>query len=98
MRPLFDRINEQKNYIRLADKSDLELYNMAPRSLKEHIDYLAKMFILETKSDVDEFWSRTGIRNMAKNNISNETFVQNYNEKMSETVQDDDFFFGIPKI
>ena len=98
MRPLFDKINEQKNYIRLADKSDLELYNMAPRSLKEHIDYLAKMFILETKSDVDEFWSRTGIRNMAKNNISNETFVQNYNEKMSETVQDDDFFFGIPKI
>ena len=98
MRPLFDKINEHKNYIRLADKSDLELYNMAPRSLKEHIDYLDKMFILETKSDVDEFWSRTGIRNLAKNNISNETFVSELQrERCPRLIQDETISSRNPK-
>lgn len=83
LRPLQMRVNETKNYIRLADASDLELYYNSPRELRESIDKLAELYILESKADVDEFWSRTGIRNYAKNQVNNETFVNNFNNKMA---------------
>lgn len=83
MRPLFQQINARKNYIRLADSSDLELYNMAPAALRESIDKMAELFVLENKSDVDEFWARTGIRDLAKRTVSNEQFVRSYNEQIA---------------
>lgn len=87
LRPLEMKVNETKNYIRLADTSDLELYYNSPKELRESIDKLAELYILESKSDVDEFWSRTGIRNFAKNQVNNETFVRNFNDKMAVSEQ-----------
>lgn len=89
MRPLFAKINEQKNYIRLADKTDLDLYNNSPKAVRESIDKLAELYILESKADVDEFWRRSGIRDYAKKQVTNETFVQNFNERMTANEEDE---------
>ena len=78
MRPLIKKVNEAKNYIRLADDSDLELYNNASDAQRQSIDEMAKIYILENKADVDEFWRRTGLRDQVQMRINNESFVQNY--------------------
>jgi hypothetical protein len=39
---------------------------------------MAKIYILENKADVDEFWRRTGLRDQVQMRINNESFVQNY--------------------
>lgn len=94
MRPLQMRVNETKNYIRLANSSDLELYYNSPRDLRESIDKMAELYIIESKSDADEFWRRTGIRNFAKNQVYNETFVKNFNEKMAVSEHSTDWQNG----
>lgn len=84
MRPLKDEINEKKNYLRLADASDVMLYMNAPDEVKESIDKQAALFILETKQDVDEFWRLTGLREAVARQVQNESFVESFNKQMAE--------------
>ena len=84
MRPLKDAINEKKNYLRLADNSDVQLYMNAPDEIKESIDKQAALFILETKEDVDEFWRLTGLREAVARQVQNESFVESFNKQMAE--------------
>jgi hypothetical protein len=39
---------------------------------------MAKFMILENKQDLDEFWSKTGLREREARRIQNEEFVKNY--------------------
>lgn len=84
MRPLSDKINEMKNYLRLASESDVRLYMNASPELKEAIDQQASFFVLESKEDVDEFWRRSGLREALNKQVQNESFVENYNKVMAE--------------
>ena len=84
MRPLSDKINEMKNYLRLASDSDVKIYMNASPELKEAIDKQASFFVLESKEDVDEFWRRTGLREVVNKQVQNESFVENFNKVMSE--------------
>lgn len=84
MRPLSNKINEMKNYLRLASESDVKLYMNASPELKEAIDQQASFFVLESKEDVDEFWRRSGLREALNKQVQNESFVENYNKVMAE--------------
>ena len=84
MRPLIDQVNEMKNFLRLADKSDVDLYMNAPLEVQKNIEEQAACFVLESKEDVDEFWRLTGLREAVAKKIQNESFVENYNKQMAE--------------
>lgn len=83
LRPIDDRINETKNYLKLADKSDLDLYRNATTEQRKSIDALADMYILESKADVDEFWRLSGIRESVQSQVKNQDFVNNINKSVT---------------
>jgi len=51
-----------KNWLRLADPHDIELYTKASIQEQDAIENMARYMVLETKQDVDEFWENTGLR------------------------------------
>lgn len=87
MRPLINQVNEMKNFLRLADKSDVDLYMNAPVEVQKNIEEQAACFVLESKEDVDEFWRLTGLREAVARQIQNESFVENYNKQMAESYE-----------
>ena len=68
-----------KNWLRLADPEDIELYTKASLQEQDAIENMARYMILETKQDVDEFWEKTGLRTREAQRIMNEEFVKRYN-------------------
>jgi hypothetical protein len=90
MRPLNQKIDETKNFLRLADASDVQIYMNASPEVRKAIEEQASYFILESKADVDEFWRRTGLREAVNKQVQNESFVENFNEKMTEGVDQRD--------
>ena len=79
MTPLTERQKMQKNYLKLADQTDIDLYNNAPRNVRDSIDEMAKCYILDNKDDVDEFWSRTGLRDQYADNMKQQEFIKSFN-------------------
>jgi hypothetical protein len=45
---------------------------------------MARYMILETKQDVDEFWSKTGLREREARRIQQEEFIKNYKVQQKE--------------
>ena len=84
MRPLNQKIDETKNFLRLADASDVQIYMNASPEVRKAIEEQASYFILESKADVDEFWRRTGLREAVNKQVQNESFVENFNNVMAE--------------
>ncbi|MBO6271206.1 hypothetical protein J6O48_00340 [bacterium] len=62
MTPLQKEKRSLKNWLRLADKKDIELYTKASLQEQDAIENMARYMIFETKQDVDEFWAKTGLR------------------------------------
>lgn len=81
--PLNERKAMAKNYLNLASNEIKEIYHNLSAMEKKSIDALAEGFILETKSDVDEFWLRTGILQREQRRIVNEQFCEDYKHIMS---------------
>lgn len=78
MTPLQKERRSLKNWLRLADKKDIELYTKASLQEQDAIENMARYMILETKQDVDEFWAKTGLREREAQRIKNEEFVRKY--------------------
>lgn len=89
MTPLTERKKLQKNYLKLADKEDIDLYNKSPENVRKSIDETAKCYILNDKSDVDEFWLRTGIREQYSDAMHQQEFVENFNNSINKTQTSD---------
>lgn len=77
-----------KNWLRLADPEDVELYTKASVQEQDAIENMSRYWILETKQDVDEFWEKTGLRQREQQRIMNEEFVKNYNVKVKPKMQE----------
>ena len=73
----------QKNYLNLASDEIKEIYHSLSPMEKKSIDALAECYILESKSDVDEFWQRTGLLQREQRRIVNEQFCQDFKNMMS---------------
>lgn len=82
--PLNDEKRMLKNWLRLADKSDIELYTKASLQEQDAIENMARYMILETKQDVDEFWEKTGLREREARRIQQEEFIKNYKIQQQE--------------
>ena len=67
-----------KNWLRLADAKDIELYTQASLQEQDAIENMARYMVLETKQDVDEFWEKTGLRTREAQRLMNEEFVRRY--------------------
>ena len=67
-----------KNWLRLADPKDIELYTKASLQEQDAIENMARYMVLETKQDVDEFWENTGLRTREAQRLMNEEFVKRY--------------------
>ena len=67
-----------KNWLRLADPKDIELYTQASLQEQDAIEKMARYMVLETKQDVDEFWEKTGLRTREAQRLMNEEFVRRY--------------------
>ena len=67
-----------KNWLRLADAKDIELYTQASLQEQDAIENMARYMVLETKQDVDEFWGKTGLRTREAQRLMNEEFVRRY--------------------
>ena len=78
MTPLQKEKRSLKNWLRLADKKDIELYTKASLQEQDAIENMARYMIFETKQDVDEFWAKTGLREREAQRIKNEEFVRKY--------------------
>lgn len=78
--PLVMEKKLQKNWLRLADPEDIELFKKASLEEQDAIENSAKYLILETKADVDEFWDRTGLRQRKAQEIMNEERVARYKD------------------
>lgn len=78
--PLIMEKKLQKNWLRLADPEDIELFKKASLEEQDAIENSAKYLILETKADVDEFWNRTGLRQRKAQEIMNEERVARYKD------------------
>lgn len=76
--PLISEKRVLKNWLRLADPKDIELYTKASLQEQDAIENMARYWILETKQDVDEFWEKTGLRTREAQRIMNEEFVRRY--------------------
>lgn len=68
-----------KNWLKLADKSDVELFTRLSLSEQDAIENMASFCLLETKEQVDKFWQNTGIRQRFARQQANEDFVRKYN-------------------
>lgn len=77
-----------KNWLRLADPEDVELYTKASIQEQDAIENMARFWILETKQDVDEFWEKTGLRQREQQRIMNEEFIRNYNINVKPKMQE----------
>lgn len=64
--------------MKLASQEDIDLYVAAPKEVQDAIEESAKYVILETQDEVDEFWQRTGLRQIEARRRMNEQFVKNY--------------------
>lgn len=84
MTPLDNEKKMLKNWLRLADKKDIELYTKASLQEQDAIENMARYMILETKQDVDEFWSKTGLREREARRIQQEEFIKNYKVQQKE--------------
>ena len=84
MIPLDNEKKMLKNWLRLADKKDIELYTKASLQEQDAIENMARYMILETKQDVDEFWSKTGLREREARRIQQEEFIKNYKVQQKE--------------
>ena len=73
-----------KNWLRLADKKDIELYTKASLQEQDAIENMARYMILETKQDVDEFWEKTGLREREARRIQQEEFIKNFKVQQKE--------------
>lgn len=93
-RPLTDKALSEKNYIRLADKADLDLYKAAPEAVRKSIDEMAACYILESKADVDEFWARTGLRHRQRDLESAREEIEGFNEAMQTDARNDGTPYG----
>ena len=67
-----------KNWLRLADAKDIELYTQASLQEQDAIENMARYMVLETKQDVDEFWEKTGLRTREAQRLMDEEFVRRY--------------------
>jgi hypothetical protein len=67
-----------KNWLRLADPEDIELYTKASIQEQDAIENMARYMVLETKQDVDEFWAKTGLRTREAQRLMNEEFVKKF--------------------
>lgn len=76
--PLIAEKRILKNWLRLADPHDIELYTQASLQEQDAIENMARYMVLETKQDVDEFWEKTGLRTREAQRIMNEEFVKRY--------------------
>lgn len=84
MVPLDNEKKMLKNWLRLADKHDIELYTKASLQEQDAIENMARYMILETKQDVDEFWAKTGLREREARKIQQEEFIKNYKIQQKE--------------
>ena len=87
MTPLISEKRMLKNWLRLADKHDIELYTNASLQEQDAIENMARYMILETKQDVDEFWAKTGLREREARRIQNEEFVEQYKIQQKQLMQ-----------
>ena len=76
--PLLSEKRSLKNWLRLADAKDIELYTHASLEEQDAIENMARYWVLETKQDVDEFWEKTGLRTREAQRVMNEEFVKRY--------------------
>lgn len=76
--PLIAEKRTLKNWLRLADPKDIELYTRASLQEQDAIENMARFWILETKQDVDEFWEKTGLRTREAQRVMNEEFVRRF--------------------
>ena len=76
--PLLAEKRVLKNWLRLADPKDIELYTKASVQEQDAIENMARYMVLETKQDVDEFWEKTGLRTREAQRLMNEEFVKRY--------------------
>ena len=68
------------NWIKLADKEDIELYLKESEDVQDAIERSAQFFEFRTKADVDEFWARTGLRQKKARKIAEEQLVEKYKD------------------
>lgn len=85
--PLHAEKRQLKNWLRLADQEDIDLYTKASLAEQDAIENMARYWILETKQDVDEFWENTGLRRREQQRIMNEQFVKEYNMNVKPKMQ-----------
>lgn len=86
-----------KNWLRLADPHDIELYTKASIQEQDAIENMARYMVLETKQDVDEFWENTGLRTREAQRLMNEEFVKRYKvqqKPMMKQVQESEHPLG----
>ena len=76
-----------KNWLRLADPKDIELYTKASIQEQDAIENMARYMVLETKQDVDEFWENTGLRTREAKRLMNEEFVKRYKVQQKPNAQ-----------
>lgn len=84
MTPLNSEKRMLKNWLKLADKRDIELYTKASLQEQDAIENMARYMILETKQDVDEFWAKTGLREREARRIQQEEFIKNFKVQQKE--------------
>lgn len=85
-------INEM--WIKLASPEDLKLFNESSEFVKNSIRESASMLVFESKSDVDEFWSKTGLRQQAQQRINTQRFIEDYPALVNPEKYDDDRFMN----
>lgn len=77
-----------KNWLRLADKEDIELFTKASIQEQDSIENMARYWILETKQDVDNFWDATGLRLREQQRLMNEQFIKDYSVNVKPKMQE----------
>lgn len=78
--PLQEKKNDVGNWLKLADKEDIDLYLKESDEVQDAIEESAKFFDLRTKADVDEFWAKTGLRQKKARKIEEEKLVEKYKD------------------
>lgn len=96
--PLHQEKKRQENWLKLARPHDIKLYNAAPKEVQDAIEESAKYVILESQEDVNDFWNRTGLRQMEYQRQMNEEFIRNYktgnNSPYNKELNEDLFDYG----
>lgn len=78
--PTQEKKNDVGNWIKLADKEDIELYLKESAEVQDAIEQSAQFFDFKTKADVDEFWAKTGLRQKKAQKIAQEQLVEKYKD------------------